>query len=214
MSKRKTGHTTTKNTQKKRVKQTNADFQNNVDQLSNEPVVGVICVIENNETITPVRFAFPKIHLSNYVPEPGTDLLSLRETVMKDVGSLYYSVTNYDLVKPSLDNLPQKGLDKISQADLFNRLVEAIGAYVTVVSQIEKETITNNFGPYHSVGVIFGFTYNDNPETGDFNIIETPTGFNFTDFESWMESTNKFKEEVAATGITGQRLSEAKIIKN
>ena len=206
MSNRKTGHMTTKNTQKKRVKETNADFQNNVDQLSDEPVVGVICVIENNETITPVRFAFPKIHLSNYVPEIGTNLESLRESIMNDVGSLYYATTNYDLVKSGLDNL--------TQADMFNKMVEAIGAYVTVVSHIEKETITNNFGPYHSFGVIFGFTYNDNSETGEFNIIETPTGFNFTDFESWMESTNKFKEEVAATGLTGQRLSEAKIIKN
>ena len=204
MSRKKTGHTTTKNTQKKRVKETNATFQQNTDQLKNEPVVGVMCVIDNKETITPIRFAFPKIHLSNFQLPIDMNLEVARQNVMGDIGQLYYAVTNYNEVKSTLGEL--------TQANMFDKLVEAVGTFVTIVSQQEKDSIATNFKPYDSVGIIFGFTYTDKEKSGEYTIQETQTGFHFTDFESWMETTNNFKEEVSTTGTIGEKLSEGKII--
>ena len=114
MSNRKVGHTTTKNTKKKSVKQTA-----NTGPQNNEPIVGVMCVIENKEGITPLRFAFPKVHL-----EPPTDISNLnleeaRETAIRDIGQLYYALTNYDKIKSTLGDL--------QQADVFNKLISTSG---------------------------------------------------------------------------------------
>jgi hypothetical protein len=183
MSKRKTGHTTTKNTQKKSTKPTSI-----IDQLGPEnPILGVMCVIDNKEQITPLRFAFPKHHLYDYIFPIDANLLELRENAMRDVGQLYYALTNYDKVKSTLGNL--------IEVDLFNKLVEAAGAFVMVVAQIDKESIEANFKTEDSMGCIFGFNYADN-EDGSFTIEETQVGIHFTDYNSWLESTNNFKEEV------------------
>jgi len=184
MSKRKTGHTTTKNTQKKSTKPTSI-----TDPLQHEnAIIGVMCIIDNKEQITPLRFAFPKVHLYDYIFPIDANLLELRENAMKDVGQLYYALTNYDKVKSTLRDL--------TQADIFNKLVEATGAFVMVVAEIDKlNLIEANFKVEESIGCIFGFTYADN-EDGSFTIEETQGGINYTDYTSWLESTNNLKEKV------------------
>jgi hypothetical protein len=183
MSKRKVGHTTTKNTQKKSTKPTSI-----TDQLGPEnPIVGVMCVIDNKEQITPLRFAFPKVHL-----EPPTDISNLnldeaRETAIRDIGQLYYALTNYDKIKSTLGDL--------QQADVFNKLIEAAGSFIVVVAHQDKDVIATNFKPEDSVGVIVGFNYDDN-EDGSFNIQLTASGINYTEYKGWLESTNNFKQQI------------------
>jgi hypothetical protein len=193
MSKRKTGHTTTKNTQKKsvkKVKETNATFQQNVDLFKDgDGLVGVMCVIEYGDITTPIRFAFAK---SRILEDLEGDFEQARNAATSDIGMLYYALQNYEDIKDTLQGH--------SRPQVFNLLVEAIGAFIVIVTQIEKDNIAANFKAEDSMGIIFGFTFSVDPaqEKGNYSIQETQVGLHFSDYESWSEATNEWKEQMAA----------------
>ena len=189
MSNRKAGHTTTKNTKKKVVKPVaETPLNHNVNPFKDgEALVGVLCVIEGVDNQTPLRFAFAKNRITSPMVQDGFDWVEARKNIMADVGSLYYAYKNYNIIKDNLNGL--------SQQDIFKQLIEATGAYITVVCNIDKEKIENTYQLEDSIGIIFGFTYADE-ESGDYNIKETQQGIHFSDYESWVASTSDFKQQI------------------
>lgn len=189
MSNRKAGHTTTKNTKKKIVKpMVEPPLNNNINLFKEgDAVVGVLCVIEDLDNHTPLRFAFAKNRITSPMAQDDFDWVEARKNIMGDVGSLYYAYKNYDKVKDNLNGL--------SQQNIFKQLIEATGAYITVVCIIDKEKIESEFKLEDSVGIVFGFTYNDD-EIGNYNIVETQKGIHFSDYERWVVSTDDVKEQI------------------
>jgi hypothetical protein len=189
MSNRKVGHTTTKNTKKKVVKPLpESPLNHNVNPFKDgDAIVGVLCVIEGINNNTPLRFAFPKNRITSPMVSDDFDWIETRRNIMGDIGSLYYAFKNYDKVKDNINGLEQK--------DIFNQLVEATGAYVTVVCNIDKDKIKSTYQLEDSIGVIFGFTYTDE-KSGEYNIQETQQGIHFSDYESWITNTSEFKQQI------------------
>jgi hypothetical protein len=207
MSKKKTGHTTTKNTQKKSVKNvkaSNATFQQNVDLFKDgDGLVGVMCVIEYGDITTPIRFAFPK---SRILMDLEGDMEAARDSATSDIGMLYYALQNYEDIKGTLAGH--------SRPQVFNMLVEAIGAFIVIITQINKDNIAANFKAEDSMGIVFGFTFSVDPakEKGNYSIHETQVGLHFSDYQSWVETTNEWKEQMAAEAIALKSHSPNQII--
>jgi len=189
MSNRKAGHTTTKNTKKKVLKPVaETPLNHNVNPFKEgEALVGVMCVIEGVDNQTPLRFAFAKNRITSPMVQDDFDWVEARKNIMGDVGSLYYAYKNYDKVKDNLNDLTQQ--------NIFSQLIEAVGAYITVVCNIDKEKIESTYQLEDSIGIIFGFTYTDQ-DSGDYNIKETQQGIHFSDYESWVASTSDFKQQI------------------
>jgi hypothetical protein len=64
------------------------------------------------------------------------------------------------------------------------------------------------------MGLIFGFTFSVDSakEKGNYSIHETQVGLNFSDYESWVETTNEWKEQMAAEAIALKSHSPNQII--
>lgn len=189
MPNRKVGHTTTKNTKKKVVKAAaQVPLNHNVNPFKDgDAIVGVLCVIEGVNNNTPLRFAFPKNRITSPMVQDDFDWVEARRNIMGDIGSLHYALKNYDKVKDNVNGLAQQ--------DIFNQLIEATGAYVTVVCNIDKEKINGAYQLDDSIGIIFGFTYTDE-DSGEYNIKETQQGIHFSDYESWVANTDNLKEQI------------------
>lgn len=187
MSKRKTGHTTTKNTKKKVIKKPQPTLNQNTDLFKDgNTVVGVMCIIENIDGLTPLRFAFSKSRLTSNIND--FDLQEARTNIMGDVGSLYYALKNYNKIKDTLNG--------ITEQQLLEQLMEAVGSFIIIVCNMDMEQIESTFKTEDNIGIIFGFEFREEEKEGDYTIKESKDGINFVDYENWMINTNSFREDL------------------